>query len=75
MNEMRSGDPRLAAFLGFVLMGSGASAAFACIYGAFTGSWPLAAIYLFGIFGGASAFVMGLRFVREAFGRPKDSDQ
>lgn len=56
-------------------MGSGAFAAVACIYGAFTDSWPLAATYLFGVFGGASAFVMGLRFVRAAIERPKGTDQ
>lgn len=75
MNNPRSGAPRLAAFLGFILVGSGAFATLSCAYGAFTGTWPLAAIYLFGIFGGASAFVMGLRFVRAAIERPKGNDQ
>ena len=75
MSDTRGGSSRVTALLGLVLMGSGAFAAVACIYGAFTGSWPLAATYLFGVFGGASAFVMGLRFVRAAIERPKGTDQ
>jgi uncharacterized membrane protein HdeD (DUF308 family) len=67
MENTRTQDPRLSLLLGVLYIVAGAFASATCLYSAVTAAWPVGAVYLIGLFGGAWLLFMGLRRVRAPF--------